>query len=141
MLENNKHSESGNPADSTDQLAKPYPNDNRKPMKRDIVKHREFLTKNGEPRLERAITFVIDKYWNIPLWKGKNADGDHQCPKGPHDASNWAWICHRPSLAAERWQIIPWHGWYAIRFEPVGWECKWRIVGVYFTFDQAHEAM
>ena len=141
MLPDNEHPESVSPTIPGGQPETPRPID-KKPLNPEIVRHREFLERNGQPRVERAITFVIDEYWNTPLWKGKNADGIHQCPKGPHDATNWAWICHVPSVGAQRWRIIPWHGWYAIRYEPIdGWEPHWCIVGIYFTMAQAREAL
>ena len=105
-----------------------------------IKKHREFLAKFGEPREEKAITFVIDEWWNTPLWNGKNADGVHQCPKGPRDATNWAWICHRPSVWKERWRVIPWGTFWAIRYEPVDWECLWVIVEIHMTLEDARAA-
>ena len=141
MLNEKEHSELSRPKDPSGVPAIPSPIE-KKPLNPEIVRHREFLKKYGEPREERAITFVIDEYWNTPLWKGKDADGVHRCPKGPHDASNWAWICHRPSVGVERWRIIPWHGWYAIRYEPIdGWEPHWCIVGIYVTMAQALEAI
>ena len=70
-------------------------------------------------RKRKAVTIIIDEFWNIPLWRGKNADGVHQCPKGPRAARSWAFVCHVPPEGAKRWRVIPWHGWWAIRFEPI----------------------
>ena len=83
----------------------------------------------------------IDRWGNVPTRGGKDCNGIHRCPKGPQDASSWVWISHQPSIGAERWKIIPWQDWFAIRYEPVGWECRWCIVGIYFTIGQAREAM
>jgi len=82
---------------------------------------------------------IIDEFWNIPLWNGKNADGVHQCPKGPREGFNWAWVCHRPSIAQERWRVIPWFDWWAIRYEPIGWPCQWAIVEVFLTEEEARK--
>ena len=82
---------------------------------------------------------IIDEFWNIPLWNGKNADGMHQCPKGPREGFNWAWVCHRPSIAQERWRVIPWFDWWAIRYEPIGWPCQWAIVEVFLTEEEARK--
>jgi len=96
-------------------------------------------TKPGD---QSIIPRPIDRWGNVPTRQGKDCNGIHRCPKGPQDASNWAWISHGPNVWQERWKIIPWGTFYAIRFQPVGnWECCWRIVGVYVTMAQALEAM
>jgi len=141
MLENNEQSVPVCPADQSGQAETLRPKDKKKPFDPEILRRREFRAKYCQGPVERAITFVIDQYWNTPLWNGRNADGVHQCPKGPQDASNWAWISHRPSVGAERWRIIPWGEWCAIRYQPIGWEPHWCIIGVYFTIEQAREAL
>ena len=92
-------------------------------------------------RKRKAVTIIIDEFWNIPLWRGKNADGVHQCPKGPRAARSWAFVCHVPPEGAKRWRVIPWHGWWAIRFEPIGWECQWMIPELHRTRTEADESI